>query len=75
MAISTAYLADIFGKLNDLNVELQGTKITQWLKKLEFIVKDIDNNQIKSLPVLEEFIENTNISLDMQLKESNKKSL
>ncbi len=36
-------------------------------KKLEFIVKGVDDNKIKSLLVLEEFIENTQISIDIEL--------
>lgn len=72
----TFSVSDIFGKLNELNSSLQGynitvftvhAKINAFLKKLEYIIKDVKSNNIASIPALEEFLHENNLSLTEQL--------
>lgn len=71
-----SYLADIFGRLNDLNLGLQGPnvnlftvnyKITATVKKLELIISEIDKNTFSLLPTLENFLTENNMNNNEEL--------
>lgn len=68
-----AYLADIFGRLNDLNSSLQGQNVTPFtisdkiktsITKLEFIIKDIRKYKFAALPTLEDFISQNELAIN-----------
>ena len=59
------YLADIFGKLSELNASLQGKninpfivmdKVNAMVKKLQFILSDLGQSRLNSLSSLESFL-------------------
>ncbi|XP_072389339.1 zinc finger BED domain-containing protein 5-like [Diabrotica undecimpunctata] len=63
--ISLAYLSDIFNRINDLNLSLQGRstnrfsvndKIKAFIKKFQMIEKSVSNENLASFPNLENFI-------------------
>ena len=69
-----AYLADIFGKLNELNASLQGTninpfivmdKVNAMVKKLQFILSDLDQSRLTSLSSLESFLTENELKLSV----------
>jgi len=71
-----AYLADIFGKLNELNSSLQGSSITAFtvtdkinaiVKKIEFMITDLEKNRFESFPTLESFITENKLQLKKEL--------
>jgi zinc finger BED domain-containing protein 5/7/8/9 len=70
------YLADIFGRLNDLNLSLQGTnvnaftvtdKINATVLKLQFIINDIKKKNVSSLLTLDEFLKENELILEKEL--------
>ena len=69
-----AYLADIFGKLNELNASLQGKninpfivmdKVNSMVKKLQFILSDLDQSRLTSLSSLESFLTENELKLSV----------
>ena len=77
-----AYLADIFGKLNELNSSLQGRNITPFtvndkmnamLKKLQFSLSDLEQSCVASFSSLESFIVKNELTLHVNLIEDIKK--
>ncbi|XP_072391924.1 zinc finger BED domain-containing protein 5-like [Diabrotica undecimpunctata] len=63
--ISLAYLSDIFNRINDLNLSLQGRstnrfsvndKIKAFIKKFQMTEKSVSNENLASFPNLENFI-------------------
>ncbi|KAK2718195.1 hypothetical protein QYM36_005498 [Artemia franciscana] len=65
-----AYLADIFDKLNDLNLSMQGfrtdelslnLKMCAFIKKLEFWLKKVQRNSVSVFPTLDKFADNSEI--------------
>ncbi len=71
-----AYLADIFGRLNYLNSSLQGSNITPFvvmdkvnatLKKLNFMLKDLEVKRIDAFPSLEMFLSEQSLELQPEL--------
>ena len=77
-----AYLADIFGKLNELNSSLQGRNITPFtvndkinamLKKLQFSLSDLEQSRVASFSSLESFIVENELTLHVNLIEDIKK--
>lgn len=72
-----AYLADIFQKLNELNLALQGRrvniffaaeKINAMKRKLEVWAVLIAENRFDSFPLLRDFLDETNFTADESLK-------
>lgn len=70
------YLSDIFGRLNDLNLNLQGTnvnaftvtdKITATVLKLQFTINDIKKKKVSSLLTLYEFLKENELILQKEL--------
>jgi len=66
-------LADIFGRLNDLNSSLQGQKVISFttsdkikaaITKLELIIKDIRKSKFSALPTLEDFISQNELTIN-----------
>ena len=79
-----AYLADIFGKLNELNASLQLKNINQFIvvdkinemvKKLQFILSDLDQSRLTSLSSLESFLTENELKLSVTLIEDIKEHL
>ncbi|MFI5238018.1 MAG: hypothetical protein ACHQLA_08770 [Ignavibacteriales bacterium] len=79
-----AYLADIFGKLNELNASLQGKninpfivmdKVNAMVKKLQFILSDLDQSRLTSLSSLESFLTENELKLSVTLIEDIKEHL
>lgn len=77
-----AYLADIFGKLNELNTSLQGRNITPFtvvdkinaiVKKLQFILSDLEKSCVASFSSLESFVMENKLQLHANLIEDIKK--
>jgi zinc finger BED domain-containing protein 5/7/8/9 len=77
-----AYLADIFGKLNDLNSSLQGRNITPFvvvdkinaiIKKLQFIVSDVEQFQVTAFQSLQTFLTENELRLHPDMVEDIKK--
>lgn len=67
-----AYLSDLFGRLNDLNLGLQGTtvnrfsvadKIKAFVGKLCLIKSAIEANNFQHLPTLEGFLKENNLEM------------
>ena len=65
-----AYLADIFDKLNDLNLSMQGfrtdelslnSKMCAFIKKLEFWLKKVQRNSVSVFPTLDKFADDSEI--------------
>ncbi|KAK2711473.1 hypothetical protein QYM36_012591 [Artemia franciscana] len=65
-----AYLADIFDKLNDLNLSMQGfwmdelslnLKMCAFIKKLEFWLKKVQRNSVSVFPTLDKFADDSEI--------------
>ncbi|KAK2709814.1 hypothetical protein QYM36_013479, partial [Artemia franciscana] len=65
-----AYLADIFDKLNDLNLSMQGfwtdelslnSKMCAFIKKLEFWLKKVQRNSFSVFPTLDKFADDSEI--------------
>ncbi|KAK2717663.1 hypothetical protein QYM36_006440 [Artemia franciscana] len=65
-----AYLADIFDKLNDLNLSMQGfrtdelslnSKMCAFIKKLEFWLKKVQRNGVSVFPTLDKFADDSEI--------------
>jgi len=72
-----AYLSDVFGRLNDINLSLQGPnvsvftvsdKIEAAIKKFELIINELDKNMLGFLPTLESFVIENNLQLKDELK-------
>lgn len=70
------YLSDIFGRLNDLNLNLQGTnvnaftvtgKINVTVLKLQFTINDIKKKKVSSLLTLYEFLKENELILQKEL--------
>ncbi|KAK2721868.1 hypothetical protein QYM36_003994 [Artemia franciscana] len=64
------YLADIFDKLNDLNLSMQGfrtdelslnSKMCAFVKKLEFWLKKVQRNSVSVFPTLDKFADDSEI--------------
>lgn len=77
-----AYLADIFGKLNDLNSSLQGRNITPFvvadkinaiIKKLQFMVSDVEQFQVTAFQSLQTFLSENELRLHPDMVEDIKK--
>ncbi|KAK2719602.1 hypothetical protein QYM36_005167 [Artemia franciscana] len=65
-----AYLADIFDKLNDLNLSMQGfrtdelslnSKMCAFIKKSEFWLKKVQRNSVSVFPTLDKFADDSEI--------------
>lgn len=72
-----SYLADIFSRLNELNLSLQGSsntlfevngKIKAMTKKLNLIANTVENNNFESFPKLEQFMTENEIEPTIELK-------
>ena len=77
-----AYLADIFGKLNELNLSLQGRNITPFtvndkinamVKKLQHMLSDLEQSRVASFSSLESFVVENELRLHVYLIEDMKK--
>ena len=73
-----AYLVDIFRKLNELNSSLQGRniipftvddKINAMVKKLQFILSDLEQSRVASFSSLESFVAENEPRLQVNLIE------
>ena len=73
-----AYLADIFGKLNDLNSSLQGGNVTPFVvsdkinamvKKLQFMVSDVEQFQVVAFQSLQTFLTDNELQVHPDLVE------
>lgn len=71
-----AYLADIFNRLNDLNLSLQGPtktafvvndKIKAMIKKCLMMKDTVSKKNLQSFPTLERFVVENEIEIDLQL--------
>lgn len=71
-----AYLADLFGKLNELNSSLQGRNVTPFVvadklnavvKKLQFMVSDAEQFKITSFQSLHTFLTENDLQLNPDL--------
>ncbi|XP_065254448.1 zinc finger BED domain-containing protein 5-like [Emys orbicularis] len=74
---SLAYLADIFSRINDLNLSLQGLNITVFnvqdrvesmIKKLQFWESCLENNQTECFSNLHDFLAEHKLQLDQCTK-------
>lgn len=72
-----AYLSDIFSRLNELNLSLQGSsktpfevhgKIKAMIKKLNLIVNAVENNSYESFAKLEQFLFENKFEPTIELK-------
>src|SRR6188508_1168093 len=79
-----SYLADIFGKVNELNASLQGKhinpfvvldKVNAMVKKLQFILSKLDQSRLTSLSSLESFLTENELKLSVTLIEDIKEHL
>uniref|UniRef100_A0A8C3HDY0 Uncharacterized protein n=1 Tax=Chrysemys picta bellii TaxID=8478 RepID=A0A8C3HDY0_CHRPI len=64
---SLAYLADIFSRINDLNLSLQGLNITVF-NKLQFWGSCLENNQAECFSNLHDFLAEHKLQLDQCTK-------
>lgn len=71
-----AYLADIFGKLNELNSSLQGRNVTPFVvadkinamvKKLQFMVSDAEQLKVTAFQSLQTFLTENDLQLNADL--------
>lgn len=74
-----AYLSDIFSRLNDLNLGLQGLsinvfdvqdKINALLKKLELFEIKVKTGDVSAFPALESFLSDNDLMLDDGVREN-----
>uniref|UniRef100_K7EX73 HAT C-terminal dimerisation domain-containing protein n=1 Tax=Pelodiscus sinensis TaxID=13735 RepID=K7EX73_PELSI len=72
-----AYLADIFTKLNEVNLSLQGKnvnifnakdKILSLSRKLQFWISSVGQNDLDCLPTLNDFLEENGYKLDEDIR-------
>uniref|UniRef100_K7FJM3 Zinc finger BED-type containing 5 n=1 Tax=Pelodiscus sinensis TaxID=13735 RepID=K7FJM3_PELSI len=72
-----AYLADIFTKLNEVNLSLQGKnvnifnakdKILSLSRKLQFWISSVERNDVDCLPTLNDFLEENGYKLDEDIR-------
>ena len=77
-----AYLADIFGKLNELNSSLQGRNITPFvvadkinatIKKLRFMLSDVEQLKVTAFQSLQTFLTENELRLHPDMVEDIKK--
>uniref|UniRef100_K7G4R7 DUF4371 domain-containing protein n=1 Tax=Pelodiscus sinensis TaxID=13735 RepID=K7G4R7_PELSI len=74
------YLADIFTKLNEVNLSLQGKnvnifnakdKILSLSRKLQFWISSVGRNDLDCLPTLNDFLEENGYKLDEDIRSDN----
>lgn len=74
--VKLSYLSDIFNRLNDLNLSLQGPtktafvvndKIKAMIKKLHMIKDAVSKSDFQSLPNLERFLTENEIEIDPEI--------
>lgn len=74
-----AYLSDIFSRLNELNLGLQGLsinvfdvqdKINALLKKLELFEIKVNTGDVSAFPALESFLSDNDLTLDDGIREN-----
>jgi hypothetical protein len=73
---NTKYFADIFGKLNEFCLCLQGKqvnifqakdKLVNLLRKIQCWISEVEKNNYECFPTLSAFLEESEIDLDMEL--------
>lgn len=71
-----AYLSDIFNRLNDLNLGLQGKhttrfviidKVGSFIKKLELVKSSLENSSVQHFPALESFVVDNEIKISSKV--------
>ena len=79
-----AYLADIFGKLNELCLGLQGKqvnilqekdKLVAFLKKIQYWISSVEQNNFECFQTLSDFLEESEGDLDMEIRDGIKAHL
>ncbi|GBM82742.1 Zinc finger BED domain-containing protein 5 [Araneus ventricosus] len=83
--ISTlAYLADIFGKLSELCLALQGKqvnilqakdKLIAFSRKIQYWISDVEQNIFECFQTLSDFLEESEVDLDMETRDGIKTHL
>ncbi|GFQ90148.1 zinc finger BED domain-containing protein 5 [Trichonephila clavata] len=78
-----AYLADIFGKLNELCLILQGKQVNilqtkdilvQFLRKIQYLISAVEQNNFDCFQTLSDFLE-SEVDLDMEIRDGIKTHL
>ncbi|GBL84097.1 Zinc finger BED domain-containing protein 5 [Araneus ventricosus] len=73
-----AYLADIFGKLNELCLALQGKqvnilqakdKLVAFSRKIQYWISAVEQNNFECFQTLSDFLEESEVDLDMEIRD------
>ncbi|GBM06132.1 Zinc finger BED domain-containing protein 5 [Araneus ventricosus] len=79
-----AYLADIFGKLNELCLALQGKqanilqakdKLVAFSRKIQYWISSVEQNNFECFQTFSDFLEESEVDLDMEIRDGEKTHL